>query len=227
MFSVFFVLVALAVYLFTWERPLEEIPAADPAPMKSPFTNLEQLFEDLAATLRIRAFRLHLGMYLGGYISQDILNARVVVHHRVRVPGHRWPPLRTLTTWMALRAAGLGVRVTIWLCLRIHAAPSYRIALGLFAAAVVGIAALYVAGVTNLHWYLRAWSSSRASGAARSTTFPWSVYNYMPDVDEIVTGRRREGAFAGVMTFVRKLMQSVGHLHRQPDPATSRAWCRT
>ena len=37
---------------------------------------------------------------------------------------------------------------------------------------------------------------------------PWSVYNYMPDVDEIVTGRRREGAFAGVMTFVRKLMQS-------------------
>jgi oligogalacturonide transporter len=31
----------------------------------------------------------------------------------------------------------------------------------------------------------------------------------MPDVDELVTGRRREGAFAGVMTFVRKLMQSV------------------
>ena len=31
----------------------------------------------------------------------------------------------------------------------------------------------------------------------------------MADVDEIVTGRRREGAFAGVMTFVRKLMQSL------------------
>jgi oligogalacturonide transporter len=31
----------------------------------------------------------------------------------------------------------------------------------------------------------------------------------MPDVDEVVTGRRREGAFAGVMTFIRKLMQSL------------------
>ena len=31
----------------------------------------------------------------------------------------------------------------------------------------------------------------------------------MADVDEIVTGRRREGAFAGVMTFVRKTMQAV------------------
>jgi oligogalacturonide transporter len=30
----------------------------------------------------------------------------------------------------------------------------------------------------------------------------------MADVDEIVTGRRREGAFAGVMTFTRKAMQA-------------------
>src|SRR6186713_3115379 len=73
-FSVFFVFVALAVYLFTWERPREQIPGFDRPPQRSPFSNLGQLFEDLAATLRIRAFRLHLGMYLGGYISQDILN---------------------------------------------------------------------------------------------------------------------------------------------------------
>ena len=38
---------------------------------------------------------------------------------------------------------------------------------------------------------------------------PWNTYNYMADVDEIVTGRRREGAFAGVMTFVRKTMQAA------------------
>jgi oligogalacturonide transporter len=31
----------------------------------------------------------------------------------------------------------------------------------------------------------------------------------MADVDEIVTGRRRDGAFAGVMTFVRKLSQAI------------------
>ena len=37
---------------------------------------------------------------------------------------------------------------------------------------------------------------------------PWATYNYMADVDEIVTGRRREGTFAGVMTFVRKFAQS-------------------
>src|SRR5262245_21204268 len=44
-FSVFFVFVALAVYLFTWERPREEIPGFDQPPARSPFSNLAQLFE--------------------------------------------------------------------------------------------------------------------------------------------------------------------------------------
>ena len=50
-FAVFFVLVAVAVYLFTWERPRGEIPGSDQPPEKSPFSNLEQLFEDLRATM--------------------------------------------------------------------------------------------------------------------------------------------------------------------------------
>jgi oligogalacturonide transporter len=100
------------------------------------------------------------------------------------------------------------VFIAIWLALRIHAAPSYRLALGLFAAAVIGIALLYHLGVQDLSWYL---GVVLVAGLGRGALnyIPWSVYNYMPDVDEIVTGRRREGAFAGVMTFVRKLMQSA------------------
>ena len=38
------------------------------------------------------------------------------------------------------------------------------------------------------------------AGLGRGTLnlVPWSVYNYLPDVDEAVTGQRREGIFAGV-----------------------------
>jgi oligogalacturonide transporter len=206
LFSVFFVLVALAVYLFTWERPPGSIPVVDQGPMKSPFTNLGRLFEDLAATLRIRAFRLHLGMYLGGYISQDILNGVLSYIIAFMFLGSV-ATASNLTTWMAI-AQLVSVAIAIWLVLRIHAAPAYRIALLLFAAAVVGIAALYSGGVTNLTWYLLVVVIA-GLGRGALNYIPWSVYNYMPDVDEIVTGRRREGAFAGVMTFVRKLMQSA------------------
>ena len=206
LFSVFFVLVALAVYLFTWERPREQIPAADLGPMQSPFTNLRQLFEDLAATMRIRAFRLHLGMYLGGYISQDILNG-VLSYIIAFVFWGSVATASTLTTWMAI-AQLLSVAVAIWLALRIHAAPAYRLALLLFAISIVAIAALYAVGVRDFRAYL-AVVVVAGLGRGALNYIPWSVYNYMPDVDEIVTGRRREGAFAGVMTFVRKLMQSA------------------
>ena len=58
------------------------------------------------------------------------------------------------------------------LCLRFHPAPSYRIAVVLFA---VGVDRLRCAvrdpACTELWWYLRWWSWSPASAAARSTTF--------------------------------------------------------
>jgi oligogalacturonide transporter len=208
-FAVFFVLVAIAVYLFTWERPRSEIPGADRPPEKSPFSNLTQLFEDLQATLRIRAFRLHLGMYLGGYVSQDVLNVAFPYFIAFALAGSV-STTSNISAAMAI-AQLFSVFIAIWACLRIHPAPSYRIALMLFASGVAGLLALYFSGVTDIFWY-GAVVVIAGLGRGALNYIPWSVYNYMPDVDEIVTGRRREGAFAGVMTFVRKVMQSAAIL---------------
>ena len=140
--------------------------------MKSPFTNLKQLFDDLAATLRIRAFRLHLGMYLGGYISQDIFNAVFSYFVVFVFLAARSSIASNIMTLDGVRAADRGGRVHIWLCLRIHAAPSYRIALGLFAVGVIGFATLYRVGVRDLVVVSRRRCWSPASAAARSITFP-------------------------------------------------------
>jgi oligogalacturonide transporter len=205
-FSVFFVFVAIAVYLFTWERPRHEIAGADTPPEKSPFSNLEQLFEDLRATLRIRAFRLHLGMYLGGYVSQDVLNVVFPYFIAFALAG-------SVTTTANISAAMaiaqlFSVFLAIWASLRFQPAPTYRVALMMFGLGVAGLLALYFAGVTDIAWYC-AVVVVAGFGRGALNYIPWSVYNYMPDVDEIVTGRRREGAFAGVMTFIRKVMQSA------------------
>src|SRR5688572_26766592 len=150
-FSVFFVFVALAVYLFTWERAREEIPGYDKPPQRSPFSNLAQLFEDLAATLRIRAFRLHLGMYLGGYISQDILNG-VFAYFILFALAGTVATTSDVTTVMAI-AQLVSVIATIWLFVKLHPAPSYRIALLLFGSGVLGLLALYFGGITDITWF--------------------------------------------------------------------------
>ena len=205
LFSVFFVFVAVAVYLFTWERPREDIEHML-RPAGGLFSKLGQLFRDLWATLRIRAFRLHLGMYLGGYISQDVLNP-VLSYFIAFALGGTVVTMSVINLPMAI-AQLVSVVLTIWLALRIHPAPSYRIAVILFGLGVIGLLSLYAAGVRDLTWYIVAVIVA-GLGRGALNYIPWNVYNYMPDVDEIVTGRRREGAFAGVMTFVRKLMQSI------------------
>jgi oligogalacturonide transporter len=209
-FSVFFVLVALTVFLFTWERPRDEIvsiaPRAAAERVHSPLHVISDLLTELWATLRIRAFRLHLGMYIGGYISQDVLNS-VLSYIIAFVFLGSVATASSITTWMAV-AQLASVGLAIWLSLRIHAAPSYRLALAFFGSSIVGFGLLYALNVDDLRWFLVV-AVIAGLGRGALNYIPWSVYNYMPDVDEIVTGRRREGAFAGVMTFIRKLLQSA------------------
>ncbi len=38
---------------------------------------------------------------------------------------------------------------------------------------------------------------------------PWSVYVFLADVDEVLTGRRREGLYAGAMVMAGKLMRAT------------------
>jgi oligogalacturonide transporter len=38
---------------------------------------------------------------------------------------------------------------------------------------------------------------------------PWTVYTFLADVDEVFTGRRREGIYAGAMTFSGKIVRSI------------------
>lgn len=205
-FAVIFMLVALTVFLFTWERPREEIESVVSHESGSPLRSLRKLYSDLWGTMRVRAFRLHLGMYLGGYISQDIFNA-AFTYFVVFALGSTVVAASNYMGTMAF-AQLLAVAAFIPMCLRLHPAPSYRIAVSLFALGVAGFLTLYYVQPLALWWvYVPVLIAGLGRGGLNY--IPWNVYNYMADVDEIVTGRRREGAFAGVMTFIRKTTQAA------------------
>ncbi|MBW8880685.1 MAG: MFS transporter, partial [Asticcacaulis sp.] len=70
-------LVILISVLFTWERPYtedEKLITPEPLNIGRALMIPVNVVRDLFSTLRIRAFRQHLCIYLGGYISQDIFN---------------------------------------------------------------------------------------------------------------------------------------------------------
>jgi oligogalacturonide transporter len=207
-FACLFMLVVALVYLFTWEREPGYPKGAESSPMNAGVLDtLQGLYTQMWSTLRIRAFRLHLGMYLGGYISQDIFNA-AFTYFIVFALGASVVTASNMLGAMAVVQL-LSVALFIQLCLRIHPAPSYRIAVSLFIAGVAGFLLLYALAPVQLQWWLLVPVIAAGLGRGGLNYIPWNLYNYMADVDEIVTGKRREGIFAGVMTFARKAAQAL------------------
>ena len=225
-------LVIILAVITTWERPYtEDEKRIQPAPFNPAEALLlpVQIFKDLISTLRIRAFRQHLSIYLGGYISQDIFNAAFAIFVAVVMMGSTLiiSQMMTVMYFVQLLSVAIAIRVVM------TAGPTraYAVAIAAFifacllyyvfyiappagfAAAIAGIEHDIFGGAFKVSPAVAFWLFVPVifAGLGRGTLnfVPWSVYNYIPDVDEAVTGERREGIFAGVMTLVRKLSQAV------------------
>ena len=90
-------------------------------------------------------------------------------------------------------------------------ALTYRFAVVSYIAGIIGLSSFYhfapESQTAQISWLAIALIFA-GIGRGILNYIPWNTYNYMADVDQIVTGQRREGSFAGVMTFIRKATQA-------------------
>lgn len=231
-FGGLFSLVVVLVVLFTWERPYtENEKLIQPEAMDWGKAALipVNMFRDLFSTLKLKAFRQHLSLYLGGYISQDIFNTAFPLFVATVMVGSTLVISQAMT--MMYFAQLISVMIAIRVIIKTGPTAAYRMAITFVGAALLLFLGFYLvkpagfaAGVEGLHGNIFNAAGSGfnptvlfwlflpiiLAGLGRGTLnfVPWGVYNYLPDVDEAVTGQRREGIFAGVMTFVRKIAQS-------------------
>jgi len=94
------------------------------------------------------------------------------------------------------------------LCIRIGPAPAYSLVVALFAASALSYCLLWYAGMSNNLALLLLISAVAGLGRGGINYIPWNIYTYIADVDEAITGQRREGIFAGIMTLTRKASQA-------------------
>lgn len=210
-FSVICALVLTLVWLFTWERDADDFSeesrrAEEEKRQLSLMQSLKRLYVELASTLRIRIFRQHLGMYLGGYIAQDVFNA-VFTWYVVFVLMQSAQIASNLMGTMAVLQF-IAVMGMIPLCIRMGPAPAYRLVVALFGLAALSYAGLWYAGMNDNFSLLLLISALAGLGRGGINYVPWNIYTYIADVDEVITGQRREGIFAGIMTLTRKASQA-------------------
>lgn len=209
-FTVAFMVVLFFVYFGTWERSLEEIEQnernVDEQEALPLTTRIYHIYYDFVSTLKIKTFRTHLGMYLGGSVAQDIFNS-VFTYFVVFA-------LMTSSV-MASNLLGMinglqffGVGLATWLTLRYSPSRAF---------ATQGVMALLAFGLFAATWlsgspsaavlYLAAGIAGLARGGIYA--IPWNNYTFVADVDEILTCNRREGIFAGFMSLLRKASQAL------------------
>ncbi len=232
-FGVLASLVIIISVLTTWERPYsdaEKLVKPEPLNLGAALMVPIHMFANLFSTLRVRAFRQHLCVYLGGYISQDIFNGAFALFVAAVMLGSTVIIAKMMATMYTFQL--ISVMIATLVILKTGPVRAYSLAICAFivgcllyygfyvahpagyGAAVSGIEDNLVSALISgkvptviLFWLF---VPVMFAGLGRGTLnlVPWSVYNYLPDVDEAVTGQRREGIFAGVMTLVRKLSQA-------------------
>jgi oligogalacturonide transporter len=165
------------------------------------------LYRNLFSTLRIRAFRLHLGMYLGGYISQDIYNAAFTYFVIFALAG---------STAIVANLVGVtyivqfvAVILAINFALKLSPAAAYRMAAISFGSASSSSSPCMARAMARLRPCSGCRSCSPASAAARSTTSPGRPTITWPTSTRSSPAAGARARSPGVMTFVRKMSQAA------------------
>lgn len=207
LFAVLFTLPWIFIYKYTWELDPSELP---PQEKKDSFAQtLVHLYKEMATTFQLKSFRFHLMMYIGGSVALDIFGS-LFMHYMTLVvnitPTQGGTALSVMTAMQFI-----GVAIFTWIALRIGNAQAFAIAIVLMLTSITYFA--FVPGVEN-NVMVIVLIGAVIIGLARGGIYliPWVVFNSIPDVDEVLTGKRRAGIFSGVMTLGRKVCQATAML---------------
>lgn len=205
-YAVIMCLAMVALYFNSWERPVHEVVHER---AESLGQALRKLTRDMVSTFRLRIFRKHLGMYLLGFGAEwlfaSIFTYFIIfaLHQDKSVVGY----LNSFSSVMQL----ISTMAFIGLCIRFGFARPYALALAVVSLSVLAYASLYFLQLTPQTTVVVLFAITAVFGLGTGGVYyiPWTVYTFLADVDEVLTGRRREGIYAGAMTFAGKITRSV------------------
>lgn len=211
-FAVLFMLCVFISWKVTWERDLTSEMLAELEQPRKVTTFSEKiiavgsLFKEYASTLKVRAFRKHLAIYLLSFTAKDVYNT-VFVFFCVYCLNVSSSLAGTL---LSMSIVGLPVTLVAGMAI-IKFGPSrlYVFAYSVMMLCLVGLFMVYQFPTENKIMLLVILAAVYQVGRCVLEFTPWNVFPFIPDIDEMITRQRREGLFAAVMTFSRKTTVAI------------------
>lgn len=188
-FGVIFAIAWLAVFFGTWENETKPSPALT--------------IKDWLFVFKNRSFRIYVSIFIFCQMAIDTVMALAVYFLTVSIQKEElFVPI--MASILITQLVFIGVfsylaqktdkTIPAYISASIWIAAS--IAIGFFTPSTPAILLISVCSLIGV-------------GGAGCNLFSWSVLPDIADVDELITGRRREGLYSGVSTFLRKLSGGV------------------
>ncbi|ENW0691869.1 MFS transporter, partial [Salmonella enterica] len=205
-FAVLFMFCVFISWKVTWERELtpemlvELENTRQPTSFMAKVVATGKLFKEYYSTLKVRAFRKHLAIYLFSFTAKDVYNTVFVFFcvYCLNVPSS------LSGTLLSMSIVGLPVTLLAGVAI-IKFGPSrlYVFAYTLMILCLAGLFMVYHFPTDNNVTILLVLAALYQVGRCVLEFTPWNVFPFIPDIDEMITRQRREGLFAAVMTFSR------------------------
>ncbi|GAA0347804.1 MFS transporter [Morganella psychrotolerans] len=196
-----------ALYLATWED--KNSPKAGVPQGGSLWKTGTRLVRDIKSTFHLRVFRKHLGMYLFGYSAEGIFISLFTYYiiFALQFDPSILAGLNSLSSLLQL----VSTIIFSTICVRYGFSKPYICALLFVIFAVCSHYLLHFFNLSPIVTVITIISITVIYGLGTGGVYyiPWALYTFLADVDEVFTGRRREGVYAGSMTFAGKISRSI------------------
>ena len=172
-------------------------------PLRSPDTSPFQPLQLLKEVYSNRPFRLAAAIYLLSFTAADIVVAVFVWFLVFYIGAGRG--FDSLVIALVLGLAFLTMPITVKLMRRFDKRSSYMGTMAIYAIVLLIMSQIPRGGET----YVIVAALFAGFGHGAANVIPWAMVADVVDVDELNTGKRREGLYSGFLVFLRKLATAI------------------
>jgi len=162
-----------------------------------------KITKDFGSTTKNKSLRIHIFMYIAAYVSMDVFNALLIYFIRDYMGMYsNYQVLLGIVVIIQM----LSLFVVMKFVNRFGNAKTYRIHSTIW---LIAIIALFMINSGVPVWLVLGIGSVVGFGLSGCVMTPYNMLAFVIDSDQMITGLKRQGIYAGVMTFLRKLAQAL------------------
>lgn len=193
-FGIFYMIPWLIVFWGTWEmEPCEEMQSL----------TFAGFFRELFSMRRNRSFRIHIGMYIASYAAMDVLMSLFIYYLTYYIGDEK---IFSSCVGAMLLAQVSMLPVYVFISNKKGKGFAYIIGLIIWGTGL-SITAFFTPSTPRA--FIIAVSALMGTGLSAGGMVPWAILPSVTDVDEMITGKKRAGSYAGAMTFIRKIVNAL------------------